>query len=229
LAEPAPGRCFERTKLPGIADATGSGRVRVDAIARWLQDIAYEDLLDTGLVREGVWVVRRTALSVEAFPRFGEEVTLRTRCTGIGRFSAERTTTIEGGGAAVRATALWVWLDRETLRPQRFPPEFVEVYRESAAGRDAKVRLTHPDPPAHAPQTTWRFRATDLDVAGHVNNSSYLAVLEEELAATEPGSLEVEIEYRNPAQAGDAYVITADGWRWILDRAGTTCASLLAA
>jgi acyl-ACP thioesterase len=219
------GRVFERTQMPGIADGVGSGRVRVDALARWLQDVAYLDLVDAGLVEAGLWVVRRTELHVGAFPRFGEEVTLRTRCTGIGRFSAERTTTIEGGGADVEAVALWVWLDAETLRPQRFPASFVETYRESAGDRGAKVRLRHPDPP-RAAGAGWCFRATDLDVAGHVNNAAYLAVIEEELAAEEPDSLELEIEYREPAQPGEALVIGAGEMRWIVSELGTAYASI---
>ena len=45
--------------MPGIADAVGSGRVRVDAIARWLQDVAYADIIDAGFDEGGAWVVRR--------------------------------------------------------------------------------------------------------------------------------------------------------------------------
>ena len=58
--------------MPGIADAVGSGRVRVDAIARWLQDVAYADIIDAGFDEGGAWVVRRMRMRVEAFPRFGE-------------------------------------------------------------------------------------------------------------------------------------------------------------
>ena len=213
--------------MPGIADGVGSGRVRLDAIARWLQDVAYLDLVNAGLVEEGVWVVRRTRIRVDGFPRFGAEVTLRTWCSGIGRFSAERRTTITGDAAAIEAVALWVWLDRETLRPQRFPASFIDVYRKSAGGRDAKVRLRHPEPPPGAERAPWAFRADDLDVAGHVNNASYLAPLEQELLGSEPESLEVEIEYREPAQAGEAVVLIDGDRRWIVAPDGRVYASLL--
>jgi hypothetical protein len=46
--EPAAARVFGQAVGPGIADATGSGRVSLDAIARWLQDVAYLDLVDAG-------------------------------------------------------------------------------------------------------------------------------------------------------------------------------------
>ena len=52
---PPGGRSFEREIVPGLADATGSGRVRLDAIARWLQDVAYADIVDAGLAARGAW------------------------------------------------------------------------------------------------------------------------------------------------------------------------------
>ena len=106
--------------MPGIADAVGGGRVRLDAIARWLQDVAYADILDAGFDQGGVWIVRRARMRVESFPRFGEPVTLRTHCSGLGRFSAERRTTIRGATAAVDAVASWVWID-ERRAPGEVP------------------------------------------------------------------------------------------------------------
>src|SRR5262245_11434301 len=86
VAEPGVGRVFERTLLPGIADAGGDGRVRLDALARWLQDVAYADLLDAGPSDDGVWIVRKARMRVERFPRFGDSVRVRTFCSGLGRF-----------------------------------------------------------------------------------------------------------------------------------------------
>ena len=222
VAEPGEGRVFERTLVPGIADAGGDGRVRLDALARWLQDVAYADLLDSGADGSGVWIVRRARMRVDRFPRFADPVKLRTFCSGIGRFSAERRTSVSGASAAVEAVALWVWIDAETGRPKRFPPQFVAAYEQSAAGRDAPVRLRHGDPPDDCERRPWSFRATDEDVAGHINNSHYWAALEEELAGASPQSLDVEIEYREPMLPGPATVLrTADGL-WIASRDGET-------
>jgi acyl-ACP thioesterase len=221
---------FERALRPGIADADGRGRVQLDAIARWLQDVAYLDLVDAGFEQRGIWIVRRTRIRVEAFPRFGEELTLRTFCSGLGRFSAERRTSIVGQDVRVEAVALWIWLDAETLRPARFPPEFIEAYAESAAGREANVRLRHPDPPPDCERSAFAFRATDVDVAGHVNNSHYWALLERELATgPEPRALDAEIEYGEPAQPGEITVLSDGSSRWITDGAGGVLASIVGA
>lgn len=212
---------------PGIADADGSGRCRLDAIARWLQDIAYLDLIDAGFEGRGAWIVRRTRIRADVFPRFGEDLELSTFCSGIGRFSAERRTSIRGATAAVETAALWVCLDPERGRPMRFPPEFSAVYEQSAAGRDANVRLRHPDPPDRAERSTWRFRASEMDPAGHINNSHYWTPLEEELAGSEPESLDAEVEYRDPAMAGHVELLRDGSSLWIAGPGGAVHASIV--
>ena len=232
VPRPGAGRVYEQRMRPGIADAAASGRCRLDAIARWLQDVAYADLVDAGFEGRGAWIVRRTRIRVDAYPRFSEELTLCTFCSGIGRFSAERRTTVAtaDGSARAEGVALWICLDVDSLRPMRFPPEFAEVYAESAAGRDANVRLRHPEPPEGAQRSGWSFRAVDIDSAGHVNNSHYWAVLEEELAgADEPEAIDAEVEHREPAQAGEAVVLRDGRMAWVAALGGELHASLLRA
>jgi acyl-ACP thioesterase len=228
IAPPAAGRVFERRQRPGIADSAPDGRARIDAIARWLQDIAYSDIVDAGFADRGFWVVRRTRIRVERFPEFGEDLVLRTYCSGLGRFSAERRTDIEGESASVSAVAVWVCLDSETRRPRRHDPDLREAYEESAQGRPAPVGSRHPPPPADAPATPWHFRAVDLDVAGHVNNSHYWEPLEERLMRDEaPDSIDAELEHREPAEAGEVAVIESGAIRWITSSAGEVHASIV--
>jgi acyl-ACP thioesterase len=223
------GRAYELEMRPGIADADGAGRCRLDAIARWLQDAAYADLIDAGFEGRGAWIVRRTRIRVESFPRFGDELTLRTFCSGIGRFSAERRTSIKGGNAAVETVSLWVCLDPERGRPMRFAADFLASYEESAGGRDANVRLRHPDPPSDGERSAWHFRATEMDPAGHINNSHYWVPLEEEIAGTQPEAIDVEIEYRDPAMSGEAVLIRRGSSLWIASAGGAVHASLIRA
>jgi acyl-ACP thioesterase len=230
VPEPTAGRVFAQRMRPGIADATGSGRCRLDAIARWLQDVAYADLIEAGFEGQGAWIVRRTRMRVESFPRFGEDLELRTFCSGIGRFSAERRTSIRGERAAVETVALWICLDVDGGRPMRFPADFVSVYAESAGGRDASVRLRHPEPPSDAERRPWRFRASEIDPAGHVNNSHYWVPLEEELAERpEPESIDAEVEYRDPAEAGEAVLLRDGSSLWVASPEGSLHASILRA
>lgn len=228
VERPREGRIFHLSLRPGIADVTGRGRARLDAIARWLQDVAYRDLVDARLDGRGVWIVRRLRIRVESFPRFDEELELRTFCSGLGRFAAERRTTIAGGSAAVETAALWIYLDPDGWRPIRLEKEFFAAYGRSAGEQPAPVRLRHPEPPADAARGGWRFRASDIDIAGHVNNSHYWEVLEEDLAGgPEPERIDAEIEHRAPGEAGEAFVLRAGESLWITSPSGQLHASIL--
>jgi acyl-ACP thioesterase len=240
---PADGRVFRHPVAAGLADVTPSGRARLDAIARWLQDAALADVVDSGLDGGGVWVLRRLRLRVARFPRFGEPLEVATFCSGTGALVAERRSTVRGdgagaaggggagaagaGAAAVEALALWVHLDPDGAHPRPLPEGFEAVYGATAAGRRVRARLRHPAaPPGGALGRPWRFRAADLDLAGHVNNAVYWQVLEEELVPAEPAAADAEIEYRAAGEAGDASVAAGDGMRWISADGGDLLATV---
>jgi acyl-ACP thioesterase len=231
VAVPDRGRIFTEPPVrPGLADCAPSGRVRLDALARFVQDIAYADAEDARLSRRAAWVVRRTRMRVERFPRFGERLALATFCSGLGRMWAERRTTISGG--EVEVVSLWVHLDPLSGRPTRITEEEIAMWGESTAGRKVTARLHHPNPEGTEDSFPWRFRATECDLAEHVNNAAYLQPLEEELLAVGGGELEaidVEIEYRTPAQPGVMRVLRDGARRWILNSEDEIHASLIIA
>jgi acyl-ACP thioesterase len=229
---PAEGRVFAETVRPGLADCSPSGRIRLDALARWMQDVAYADVLDAGVADAAVWVIRRARVHVRRFPRFGELVQVSTFCSGLGRMWAERRTTIARAGeqaADVEAVALWVHLDPTSQRPTPLSAEELATYGAGpAAQRRVTARLRHPAAPPGAAARPWQFRASDCDLAAHVNNAAYWVPLEEELlSGAEPEAIDVEIEHRSPAQPGDKRVLSDGPWRWIADPAGEIHASML--
>jgi acyl-ACP thioesterase len=230
VPQPAAGRTYEAQLTPGVTDVTATGRARLDAMADWLQEVARQDLEAAEFGGQGVWIVRRTRIRVERFPAYGEQLALRTFCSGIGRFSAERRTTIAGDDARVETVSRWICMESDGSRPQRLEGEFREAYEESAGGRDANVRARHPEPPEDAERSPWSFRATDLDIAAHVNNSHYWAPLEEEYlaAGSEPVAFDGEVEHRDPAQPGPAELLRSGAMRWIVGREGQFHASIFA-
>jgi acyl-ACP thioesterase len=234
VAVPDHGRVFTEPPVrPGLADCAPTGRVRLDALARFVQDIAYADADDARLSRRAAWVVRRTRMRVERFPRFGERLALATFCSGLGRMWAERRTTISGDGAGeVEVVSLWVHLDPLSGRPMPLTEEEIAMWGESTAGRRVTARLHHPGPEGTEDSFPWRFRATERDLAAHINNAAYLQPLEEELIGSgddELESIDLEIEYRSPAQPGDMLVLRDGARRWIVSSDGETHASLIVA
>jgi acyl-ACP thioesterase len=236
---PERGRVFTGATRPGLAECAPSGRIRLDALARWLQDIAYDDVEDAGVAEAAVWVVRRTRIRVARFPRFGERFGLKTFCSGFGRAWAERRTTIvsvvdEGRDPAavpaVEAVSLWVHLDPASRRPAPLTPREFEIYGEAAAGRRVTARLRHQPPNSAAETQRWTFRATERDLAGHINNAAYWQPLEEELLGRgEPDRIDVEMEFRNAAQPGEKLVLADGGRRWIVGGDGDIHASVVLA
>jgi acyl-ACP thioesterase len=66
-----------------------------------------------------------------------------------------------------------------------------------------------------------------MDPAGHINNSHYWVPLEEELASgPEPDSIDAEVEYRDPAVAGEAVLLRRGSAMWIASPDGAVHASL---
>lgn len=230
---PQQGRVFEQVFSAGFADCAPSGRLRLDAVARWLQDVAYADVVDAELADRAVWVVRRTRIRVTHFPRVGEACRVATFCSGLGRMWAERRTSIgllDGDGSQVEAVTLWVHLERGSWRPIPLGEAEASAYGPSTGGRRVTARLRHPLPNWDEHRSTWSFRATELDIAGHINNASYLQPLEEELlAGAEPELLDVELEYRAPAQPGEKQLLNDGRMRWIVGEGQEVHASLLLA
>lgn len=228
---PQAGRLFEQVFTAGFADCAPSGRLRLDAVARWLQDVAYADVVDAKLDDRAVWVVRRTRIRVARFPRVGDACRVATFCSGLGRMWAERRTSIGVVGSdegQIEAVTLWVHLDPVSWRPIPIQEEEASAYSPSAGGRRVTARLRHPSPSWEEPRSAWSFRATELDIAGHINNAAYWGPLEEELlAGPELERLDAELEYRVPAQPGLKRLLRDGSRRWIIGDDGEVHASIL--
>jgi acyl-ACP thioesterase len=217
--------------------------MRLDALARWAQDVAYADIEDAGMEQAAIWVVRRTRIRVLRFPRFGERFEVQTFASGLGRMWAQRSTIIRpvsGGGGPlaipgvaapiVELVSLWIHLDPVRRVPSLLTEAELEVYAEAAGGARCPHRLTHPRPPssAEAPgadppsQSEWIFRRTDTDLADHVNNAAYWEPLEEELLGGDAdlSAVDAELEFRTPAQPGPVRLLRSGQYRWLTEPDG---------
>jgi acyl-ACP thioesterase len=216
VACPDGGRRVTRSRRVRLGDAAPGGRLRLDALARYLQDIAGDDVDEAGIT--GAWVLRRVTLSVGRLPSFRDDVELVTFCSGTGgRWAERRTTMTVGGEPSVESVALWVYVD-EQGRPAPLEDWFFDLYGTAANGRRVGQRLKLPAPPSDVTRRPWVVRRTDLDVLGHVNNAVAWAIVEDEIArgALPPGARigSAELEYRAPIDEGDDCEIlrqTTDG------------------
>lgn len=215
---PDQGRRYDDHRRVLLSDTTPDGRLRLDAIARFLHDIATLDNTDAPLVDKGLWVIRSIDIEIFSWPRYLDAVDLTTAVSGTGRAWAERRTDLSvRGELLVSAAAVWVNTRPDTGAPASLPDGFDEVYGEAAAGRRVRPSLVITTPDTE-PEATWHLdlRRSDLDIVDHVNNAIHLALVEEALwragltaALTEP--THVRIEFPRSLPGGSAATVSLWG------------------
>ncbi|HEV2069983.1 MAG TPA: acyl-ACP thioesterase domain-containing protein [Acidimicrobiales bacterium] len=233
---PGVGRRFTSSARVRFGDTDPHRRLRLDALARLVQDAGNDDLADAGLDPASPWVVRRASVWVPArWPALGEPLTITTFCAGLGARWGERRTTVASPSAVVEVTALWIHLDDDG-RPSPLSDAFLDVYGSSTGGRRTSSRLHHPIPVPGPDQATeaatrrpWPLRSSDLDVFGHVNNTALWMPVEDELARRKVVPRFAEIEFRDPVAADDDVVLVTEpygsGLRVWITAGGDTRAS----
>ncbi len=214
------GRRFDERFLVRLGDADERGVLRLDAAARFLQDVATDDWSDAAVHSSDTWVVRRTTLrrvDSRRWPRYLDTVTLTTWCGGTGPAWAERRTDVALEGERVlESVALWVPVD-PTGHPARMRESFFAVYGEGARERRVSARVSVPPMGEAAVRRPWPLRAADLDLVGHVNNAAVWEAVSEvvrvplaQVSVTHHGSLERDDDVELVSAPGVLWLTVAD-------------------
>ncbi|HET6963335.1 MAG TPA: acyl-ACP thioesterase domain-containing protein [Acidimicrobiales bacterium] len=238
IAPPGAGRVYRAHRRVRLSDVDTRGVARLDSVARYLQDVATDDVREAGVEDAVAWVVRRTTIVAPTRPRYGERIELATWCSGAGSALAERRTTLEGeGGSLVEAVSLWVSLDRTTLRPGPVADEHFEPYQEQSAGRRVRSRFLLPAGPpgdrdADPHRHPWPLRDSDFDLFSHVNNVVAWMAVEEEACRRHPAARPLwgQVEYRRAIEMGEAPVLVSSVGDdvlgvWLMGEDGTAAIS----
>ncbi|MGI8974503.1 MAG: acyl-ACP thioesterase domain-containing protein [Gaiella sp.] len=205
LPRPLRGRTYAHQRRIRLADLDAQGRVRLDALARLLQDVAIEDVQETGWgTPHHLWFVRRILIHVEQPLLEDRALELVTWCSGLSTIAAGRRWSVSGDrGGRVEVDSVWVHLGPDQ-RPARITG--FGVYAEAAGERAVSTKLVLPDPPGGSHRRPWALRTTDVDPHGHVNNAVHWQAVEDALAVAriDPrGALRAWLDYREPLDLGD--------------------------
>lgn len=179
---------------------------------------------------ERTWLIRRTALELLQPVVYNDELLVTTWVADFHRVRSIRAYEFHRSGSPellARAYTDWVFIDTRNGRPVSIPSEITAAYQAQPDERLAALRAPFacPAPPARGAFTYMREVAwNDIDPVQHVNNSVYLAYIEDcarrahEAQCMSANLLAVEgcllkpvhhqIEYHLSALWGDALEIT---------------------
>jgi acyl-ACP thioesterase len=201
---PPSGRTFRTSYRIRLSDTDATGRLRLDAVARYLQDAATDDVSETGWgAPEHLWVLRSVRIDV-AKPFLDDQVVeIVTWGSSFSSLAAGRRWSLTGNaGGSIEVDSTWVHLGPDA-RPARIGSGF-DGYAEAAQGRVASTKLTLAPPSLDGKRSSWPLRATDVDRMGHVNNAAYWAAIEHRLAGRLRRAIRARLDYRHPLDLGEA-------------------------
>jgi acyl-ACP thioesterase len=206
VPQPASGRTFRTTYRIRLSDTDATGRLRLDAVARYLQDAATDDVSETGWgAPEHLWVLRSVRIDVVVPFLDDQAVAVVTWGSSFSSLAAGRRWSLTGdAGGSIEVDSTWVHLGPDA-RPARIGSGF-DGYAEAAQGRVASTKLTLAPPALDGKRTSWSLRATDVDRMGHVNNAAFWAAVEHRLAGRAPdlrGPVRARLDYRHPLDLGE--------------------------
>ena len=132
-----------------------------------------------------IWLIRETNIEYLRPLRFGDSVEVTTWVGDFRRVRSRRFYELRSaasGELVAKASTDWVYIERETGRPARVPPEMVAAFAPEGIPKTAAARDPFPAAPAAAAGRVHDAadgRMARHRQAQHVNNATYLNYMEE--------------------------------------------------
>lgn len=191
-------RFFEAGYRVRTDDVDQEMRVRLDAVARFLQDTANDNIDATPFGdTDPYWIVRRTIIDVIEPISWPGEVTAQRWCAALStRWTNMRvrlTATHETNrfnpeprpSGLIETEGFWINVNEQGM-PSRITDSALELLSETALETRLRWRSMNTDKAPDAddvelPDRPHILRVTDFDPFKHLNNAAYLEAIEDEL------------------------------------------------
>jgi len=202
-------------------DSDFSLRVKLSALFSYFQEMATEhgQILGVGrssIQKHGViWVLIRSRVEVERYPRMKEEIFIETWPEQPGKIEFERNFIVRDGEGVIIARALtsWVIIDVENRRLRRsstLDAKFTDLGREKALSCElGKIKSNNQLNLSYKKAV----RYSDIDINEHLNNSKYVDYIMDCFSLDEHKDYQVqsiEVDYVHEALPGETIELYTD-------------------
>ncbi|WP_084654587.1 acyl-ACP thioesterase domain-containing protein [Nocardia altamirensis] len=239
---------FEANYRVRAGDIDQEMRLRLDGVARYLQDVANDNLEATDFANtDPFWVVRRTVIDVIEPISWPATVTLQRWCSGLStrwanmrvRMTATHETSrlnpVQRPDGLVETEAFWINVNENGM-PTRISDGGFAWLSSMNDNHRLRMPMSPRAVPDHDPgmpaDRSHILRTADFDPFKHVNNAAYWVVVEDELVE-HPDILDAPhravIDYLRPIAPGSDVIVRRrrDGeqlqiWMIVDDRIVTT-------
>jgi acyl-ACP thioesterase len=189
-------------------DVDPYNRLRFDAVARYVQDIAEEELHSTFFHHsDPSWIVRRTVIDVVRPVVWPDRVELLRWCSAMStRWTNMRVRVTSAGGGLIETEGFWININESTNMPTRISDEGLAYLARTTHEHRLRWRawLTETAPQESDTDLLFPVRATDIDSYNHVSNAVYWQAVEHYLVdhpKLVAGPHRAVIEYIAPVHA----------------------------
>ncbi|OBJ52401.1 acyl-[acyl-carrier-protein] thioesterase [Mycobacterium sp. 1423905.2] len=192
----------------GTFDIDEHMRLRLDAVARYIQEVGAEHLADAGLAEvHPHWVVLRTVIDVIKPIELPSDITFRRWCAGLSTRWCSMRVQLQGScGGQVETEGFWLCVNKDTLTPSRLSEDCLTRFGSTTENHRLKWRPWLPGSPLDGTETPFPLRRTDIDPFEHVNNTIYWHGVHEILAQVphlRDSPYRAVLEYRSPIKFGE--------------------------
>lgn len=190
-------------------------RLRLDGVARYIQEVGAEHLEDAKQTEtHPSWIVQRTVIDVIAPIEWPDVIRFRRWCSGISTRWCTMRVRLDGAkGGRIETEGFWINMNKDTAGPARISDDFFARLGTTTTDHRLRWRPWLKEPLRDGAATEFPLRRTDVDHFEHVNNTVYWHGLHEILAQipeVAAAPYRTIVEYRKPITLGEKVTIHTD-------------------
>jgi acyl-ACP thioesterase len=209
---PDTGYVYQTSWPVATGDIDGDLHLRLDGVARYIQEVGAENLVDAGEAENHPhWIVQRTVIDVIEPIEWPSDLTFHRWCSALSsRWCTMRVDLDGSAGGHVETEGFWIAINKDTLTPSRVSDTLVARFATTTDEHRLKWRPWLQNPTDTDVVRPFALRRTDIDLFEHVTNAAYWHAVHEVMASAPDvctAPYRAVVEYRRPIRYGEDVTI----------------------